>query len=523
MQHGINQICDAIRPTLGPLPRVVAISPVMSNKTPELLDNGAVIARRIVQLPGRSSDTGAMLIRHMLWRIHEEAGDGTATAAILFQSIYNLGVRYLTAGGNAMRLRSFLERGMKLILNELDQMTIPVEGRNQLANVAESLCHDPELAKYLGEIFDIIGDCGQLDIRPGYGRTLGSEYPDGSYWEQGIISREILGGTEFSRAELQNVHVLICDQKIESPRDLMPLLEQAMPANVRSLLIVAQDYTDPVKSFLVANWKRGVFQAIAVKIPGSVPDDQRAFMEDIAVLTGATPIYKATGQKLDTVHLSDLGQARRVWANVVHFGVIAGKADPLALRQHISNLRAREQATPDADQRRKLQQRLGKLLGGSATLSIGGSTDLEIKSRKELAGRSAQAMRGAVRAGVVPGGGVALLNCQAALKPLLEHPDDADERAAYNILHQVLETPLRTIISNAGSDVGTVVAECRHRGDRYGWDARSGQVVDVVETGIFDVATVVRSVVTAAISSAALALTVDVLVHHKNPEETIQP
>lgn len=523
MQHGINQICDAIRPTLGPLPRVVAISQAMTQKTPELLDNGGMIARRIVQLSERSSDAGAMFIRHMLWRVHEEAGDGTATAAVLFHAIYNEGIRYLASGGNAMRLRGFLEHGLRLILNELEQLTIPVAGKKQLANVAETLCHDPELAKHLGEIFDIIGDSGQLDIRSGYGRALGSEYPDGSYWEQGIISREILGETEFSIAELQDVHVLISDQKIESPRDLMPLLEQAMHANVRTLLIVAQDYADSVKGFLVTNWKRDVFKAIAIKIPGNIPDDQRAFMEDIAVLTGGTPIFKAAGQTLETAHLNDLGRARRAWANAVHFGIIAGKADPTALRQHISNLRTLEQTTLNPDLRQKLQQRLGKFRGGSATLSIGGSTDTEIKSRKALAERSAQAMRGAVRAGVVPGGGVALLNCQAALKPLLANHADADERAAYRILHQALEMPLRTIVSNAGIDVGTVLAECNHHGNGYGWDARSGQVVDVVEAGIFDVSTVVRSAVAAAISSAALALTVDVLVHHKNPEQTIQP
>ena len=523
MQHGINQVCDAIRPTLGPMPRVIAVSQVLTHKTPELLDNGGAIARRIVQLPERSSDVGAMFIRHMLWRVHEEAGDGTATAAIVFQSIYNQGVRYLAAGGNAMRLRGFLERGMRLILNELDHMTTPVEGRRQLANVAESLCHDSELAKYLGEIFDIIGDCGQLDIRPGYGRALSSEYPDGSYWEQGVISREILGGTEYSRAELQDVHVLISDQKIESPRDLMPLLEQAMRTNVRTLLIIAQEYAEPVKDFLVANWKRGVFQAVAVKIPGSIPDDQRAFMEDMAILTGGTPIYKATGQNLMTVRLSDLGRARRVWANAIHFGIVAGKSDPLALRQHIVNLRTLEQVTQNHDQRRKLQQRLGKLRGGSATLSIGGSTNLEIEARKELAGRAAQALRGAVRSGVVPGGGVALLNCQTALQTLLAEHDDADLRAAYHILHHALEMPLRTIVSNAGFDAGTVLAACSHHGNRYGWDVRSSKVVDMVDVGIFDVSAVVRSAVTAAITSAALALTVDVLVHHKNPEQTIQP
>lgn len=523
LQSGINQICDAIRPTMGPLPRVVAISQSMTQKSPELLDNGGTIARRIVQLPERSADAGAMFIRHMLWRVHEEAGDGTAAAAMLFQSIYNEGLRYLAAGGNAMRLRSFLEHGMSLILDQLEQMTIPVAGRKPLANVAESLCHDAELAQHLGEIFDIIGDSGQLDIREGYGRALHSEYVDGSYWEQGIISREILGGTEFSRAEIHDALVLICDLKIESPHDLMPILEQALQADVRKMLVVAHEYSDTVKGFLISNWKRNLFQTIAVKIPGSIIDDQRAFMEDIAVLTGGRPIYKATGQTLETVRLGDLGRARRIWANAVHFGVVAGKSDPAALRQHIANLRMREGAAPDADTRRKLQQRLGKLNGGSATLFLGGATDLEVKSRKELAQRSSQALRGAVRAGVVPGGGVALLNCQAGLKPLMVNPDDTDERAAYRILHQALETPLRTIVSNAGSDPGAVLADCRHHGLNFGWDARSEQVVNVVEAGIFDVSTVVRSAAAAAISSAALALTVDVLVHHKKPEETVQP
>jgi chaperonin GroEL len=522
-QQGINQMVAAIRPTLGPLSRHVAIEPAMRTSPPELLDNGGVIARRILQLTDRDADVGAMFVRQFLWNLHEKAGDGTATAAVLFQSIYNEGIRYIAAGGNAMQLRQRLEEGMRLIDAELSRMTFAIAGQDKLAHIAETICYDPPLAKMLGEIFDIIGEYGRLDIRSGRGRDLEREYVEGMYWERGILSREMITDQTKFRATLHNAVILISDLKIDDPRPLVSLLRRAAQANIRSLLIVAGEFSDSVIGTLLLNNKPDKFQVIAVKTPGNGITEQAAALEDLAILTGGKPVLKVTKETLDQVTNEHLGQARRVWADRHNFGFVGGRGNPRALRQHIARLRAAFEQTEDPAERKKLQQRIGKLLGGSATLWIGGLSETTIKARQELAKRTAEAMRGAVREGVLPGGGVSLLACRPVLQDKLERTTDSVERAAYRILIKALEAPIRTIISNAGYEASQIMAEITQAGPGYGFDVTSGQVVKMTEAGIFDAAGVQTAAVRSAISSAALALTIDVLVHHKKPQQSSRP
>jgi len=522
MQRGINQIVKAIRPTLGPLPRVVAIARVLSDRTPELLDNGGMIARRIIQLANCDEDMGAMFIRHLLWRLHEKVGDGTATAAALFQSVYNQGVRYVTSGGNAMQLRRYLEKGMRVTLDELTGMAVHLEGKERLAQIAESICYDPPLAKMLGEIFDIIGEYGRLEILSGHSRELEREYVEGMYWTGGIRSRQMITDHTQFRTEMENAAILISDLKIEDPRQLMPLVEMARQAEIRSLLITAQKLSDSAVSLLLAaSQDPSQFQAIAVKARGLAADDQAAAMEDLAILTGGRPFVNAAGYTLSGVKSQDLGRARRVWADRFSFGIVGGKGDPRALRKHIANLRAVFRQAKDPAVRKKLRERIGKLMGGSATLWVGGTTELEIEARKELAERTANVLRGAIMEGVVPGGGVSLLACRPALQRMVDQSTDPDERAAYRILIKALEEPIRTILTNAGHNASEVMAEIKRAGAGYGFDVRSRQVVDMVQAGIFDAASVQKAAVHSAIAGAALALTVDVLIHHKKPEEVI--
>jgi len=522
MQRGINRIVKAIRPTLGPLPRVVAIARVLSDRTPELLDNGGMIARRIIQLANCDEDMGAMFIRHLLWRLHEKVGDGTATAAALFQSVYNQGVRYVTSGGNAMQLRRYLEKGMRVTLDELTGMAVHLEGKERLAQIAESICYDPPLAKMLGEIFDIIGEYGRLEILSGHSRELEREYVEGMYWTGGIRSRQMITDHTQFRTEMENAAILISDLKIEDPRQLMPLVEMARQAEIRSLLITAQKLSDSAVSLLLAaSQDPSQFQAIAVKARGLAADDQAAAMEDLAILTGGRPFVNAAGYTLSGVKSQDLGRARRVWADRFSFGIVGGKGDPRALRKHIANLRAVFRQAKDPAVRKKLRERIGKLMGGSATLWVGGTTELEIEARKELAERTANVLRGAIMEGVVPGGGVSLLACRPALQRMVDQSTDPDEHAAYRILIKALEEPIRTILTNAGHNASEVMAEIKRAGAGYGFDVRSRQVVDMVQAGIFDAASVQKAAVHSAIAGAALALTVDVLIHHKKPEEVI--
>ncbi len=523
LQRGINQMVEAIRPTLGPRPRIVAIDRILDERMPELLDDGGTIAKRIIQLPDRDEDIGAMFIRDVLWRLHDQVGDGTATAAVLFQSVYNEGVHYLASGGNAMRLQSYLEKGMRVILDQLTGLTVHLAGKEKLAQVAEVICYDPPLARLLGEIFDIIGEYGRLEIRAGRSRELEREYVEGMYWERGLVSREMITDHSRFRTEFEDASILISDLEIEDPRQLFPALELAIKASIRSLLIVVSKLSESGLAFLLANKNPEKFQAIAVKTPGWGKDEQAAALEDLAVLTGGRAFIEVAGDTFSQIKLQDFGHARRVWADRRNFGIIGGKGDPRALRQHIATLRAAFEETDEPVPREKLQKRIGKLLGGSATLWIGGATELEIETRKELAERTAPAMRGAMMEGVVPGGGVALLVCRPALQQMLDQSTDPDERAAYRILIKAMAEPIRTIVANAGYDASEVMAEIKLAGPGHGFDVTSGQIVDMMQAGIWDAAIVQKSAVYAAIAGAAQALTIDVLVHHAQPERASTP
>lgn len=518
-QRGINQIAAAIRPTLGPRPRIVAIQRILDQRMPEMLDNGGVIAQRIIQLPGWDEDVGAMFIRDMLWRLHDQVGDGTATAAVLFQGIYNEGVRYLTAGGNARRLHEYLQQGLEVILDQLTRMTVSASGKEQLAQIAESICYDPALAKMMGEIFDIIGEYGRLEIRPGRGRGLEREYVEGMYWERGLVSREMITDHRRARTEFENAAILISDLDIEQPQQLFPALEVALRAKIGTLLIVANKLSNSAIGFLLANKKPEQFQVMAVQTPGFGKEEQVTALEDLAILTGGRPFIQVAGDTFEPIKVEHFGQARRVWADPRNFGIIGGKGDPRRLRRHIAALRAAYNGTEDTVLQGKLLSRIGKLLGGSATLWIGGATELEINERQEVAERTAAAMRGAMMEGVMPGGGVALLACRPALQQRLDQAADTDERAAYQILLAALAVPLRTLVSNAGYDPSEVMAQINLAGPGYGFDVVAGRVVEMRQAGICDAAVVQKTAVYNAISSAALALTIDVLVHRNGQPE----
>jgi chaperonin GroEL len=521
MQRGINQMVDAVRPTLGPRPRVVAIENVFRDKTPELLDNAALIARRIIQLPDRDADMGAMLVRHMLWRLHEEVGDGTATAAVIFQAVYNQGVRYIASGGNAMRLRRYLEHGLQPILDELSSRTIHLEGQERLAQLAEALCLDPPLARLLGEIFDIVGEYGQVEIQTTHRTELERQYIEGMYWQGGILSPYMLTDEIKLRTDLTNAAVLISDLEMTEPRDLMPVLDMVMEAQIRTLLILATKLSDSsIALLLAASRNPEQFQVVAAQTPGQGLIEQAAAMQDLGILTGGRPLLNVAGDTLRGLKVADLGHVRRAWVDRTRLGIIGGKGDPRALRAHIATLRVAFKTAEDSTSRTALQKRIGKLIGGSAILRIGGNSKLDIAAREELARRTCDVLRVALREGVLPGGGIALLACRPRLRSLLAASTDPDEQAAYRILLHALEEPIRVIAGNSGYDSGAIMAQVEHAADGCGFDVNTGQVVDMQHAGIFDVAAAQRAAIQTAVTSAATALTVDILVHKSKPEET---
>lgn len=522
LQVGINTIAEAVKPTLGPMPRVVAVNNVMPDKAPELLDNGAAIARRIFAVPDRSEDVGAMLLRHALWQVHETVGDGTATAAILFQAIYNGGRRFIAAGGNAMLLRARLSEKARKIALALDDMSTPVRGAAQLRAVAASICHEPALARALGQAFETLGEYGQLDLRKAYGRGIAWEYVDGAYWDRGIETRSLLEGEEYGRVAMTNVAVLISDLKLEQPRRIVPLVMAAMRSGRRGLLLIANEFSDDIKAFLLANQSPAKFGVIAVRAPFSTPDEQREALDDIALMTGGTPIITAAGQTLSGLRLSDLGKARQAWASKSLFGFTAGGGDAPALRDHARRLQAQYHNAPDLESGQRLLKRLGKLMGGSVTLYTGGASESEIEYRRDLAARAAATLRAALREGVVPGAGLALLGCRRCLSAD-DRAGDSAARAASHILNEALAAPARVIAENAGLEGGQVIAELDRGLETLAFDARRGRVLPREQAEIYDVTSVVKSALMAALSGATQALTIHAIVHHRDPELTYTP
>jgi chaperonin GroEL len=335
------------------------------------------------------------------------------------------------------------------------------------------------------------------------------------YWSGGPFSRALLTASNQFKTTIDNAALLVTDLSVDDPLDLVPVLETARQDGLSSIILVLSKLSEKGLNLVLAN-QTASSQVIPVRLPENNQAEQIAAMEDLAVLTGAQPLLNAAGDTLRVMRFEHLGYARQAWVTREAFGVIGGKGSPQQLRAHIKALRTAHTQTTDPIRQQSLQQRIGKLLGGSATLWIGGATQIETTSIQNIARRTADALRGGLREGVLPGGGTALLACQPALRERLGNASDPDERAAYKILISSLEAPIRTIIANAGYDASAIIAEIRLAGPGYGFDARSGQVVEMAQAGIFDSASVCRAAVQGAGSQAALALTIDVLVHPKN-------
>lgn len=521
IQAGVNQLLDAIRPTLGPMPGFVAVQPVMESRTPEILDSGGTIARRIIQIQDRDQDVGLMFARHMLWKLQDKIGDGTATAAVLFQEILNLGIKYKAAGGNVMRLGKFLQEGMKRVLNELDCQVTQLEGQKQLVGLAESICYDTELADILGKVVETIGPYGRLEIRSGRSRTTHHEFVQGMYWEGGPISPEMILDKSEARTVYYDGAILATDLSLEEPAEVISILEAALAAGITQLLLVISTFSEKALAPLLNPRNRERIRVIAVKTPGTDLESQAANLHDMAILTGGRPVFKATQVRPEDIQAADFGYARRIWAYKDTFGITSGKGEPQALRDHVYRLQAAYRESDDADNAEKLLKRLGHLMNGSATVWIGGLNEDEQKRRKEVAENTARALRMAHMEGVLPGGGIALLNCLPIIDECLHQSTDSDEIAAYRILAQTLESPFRALMENGGYESGHILAALADTTKGHGFDLRNGNIVDMRQAGILDPARVIKEAFRSAVSSAALLLTTDVLIHKRNPVEAL--
>ncbi len=520
IRQGVKALVNAIRPTLGPLPRP---SVAQNLEKFELLDDGGIIARRIVALPDQAEDVGAMLLRQVLWQVSQQVGDGAATAAVLYESIYREGLRYIAAGANPLRLRMRLMEMLPPLGDRLLAQRRLLNGADSLKAIALSVCYDENLAAVLGEIFDTMGQYGQVDIRAGHGRGLAHNYVEGAYWTGGVQSKEMLRGAARQLAEMEDAAILITDMDIEEPRELVPLMQLALRRRISKLLLIVHAISDKGLSVVLDDRLREKIKVTIVKMDSFLQDELNQAQEDIAVLTGAQPLLKAAGQSLERVREHHFGYARWVWADDKNFGFAGGKGSPPHIRAQFRRLRqALAHSTAD-DDRQRLLNRLGRLLGGLATVHVGGITDSDIKRRKELAERTVRALRGALAGGVIPGGGVALLSCQPELRRQAAGQAELEARAARLILAKAMEAPIRTLLANAGQEPSEILAQLPYYGIGYGYDVMKGEIVPMADAGILDVAHVQKEALRRAVSSAALALTVDVLVLHRHPETMVEP
>jgi len=514
--RGAERMAALLRPTLGPVARTVAIGRMVGNDPPEVLDSAATIARRTNQLADPFEDMGAMLIRHVAWRTHDQAGDGSATAAVLAHALLRSGVRYLAAGGNPVAVRRGHECALPVALAQLERQARPIDGPLDIARLVSGSVGNDVVAHMLGEVIDAAGEDGAILVEDSQTTTTTHEYLDGVRWNEGYLSSFLLRQDETTSSRIMDPRILVTDHVLARAEDLLPVLEVCVAAGERNLFIVAPDIGDSAVGLLVVNRERGVLEhALAVRAP-SMGEQRSGILEDLAVLTGGRYIAQVRGDSLSAITLNDLGRARQAWATRMAFGILGGAGSKTRIRERIGEARAelRRTAKIDAFATSKLQERIGKLAGTSAVVRVGapsGAEQAELKLRLEAAIRSARA---AQSHGVIPGGGAALLQCISAVSNMAEQP-------GANILESALAEPMRAILHNAGFDPDPVIH--RALGGTEVFDVVRRDWVDPWRVGLVDPLQTVRTALEVAVSSAAVALTTDVLIHRKYAPVTTDP
>lgn len=506
--RGVNLMAGLLAPTLGPLPRTVAITRLVGSGPPEILDSGATIARRTIEIPDPFENIGAMLVRHLVASVFERAGDGTATAAVIAQSILRSGFRYEAAGGDMAAVRRGVERGLAAVLAALARQARPIDGPTAIANLVRATVQDVGLADVIGEIVDAVGADGAVLVEAAQGTGVSYQYVDGVLWSEGVVSSSFLA--DGPTARLSCPRVFVTDHSLERADQLLPVLEACVGAGEACLLVIAPEVRDPVVALLLVNQRRGSLKGVlAVRAP-SIGAQRTGILEDIATITGGRCVRSEAGERLEDVTLEHLGRAHQAWATRATFGVLGGAGSKDAVRRRIAQARAElAGAGDDRHVRTKLQERIGKLAGTGATIRVGGLTEAaqaELQLRVEAA---LTAARLALSDGAVPGGGAGLLAAAAAVEDL---GLCGDELFGARMLAKALAQPMRLIAAHAGFAPGAIQAAARERGPDWAFDVVGGDWVNVWEHGLLDPCQVIVAAVEAAASAAASALTTGALV-----------
>ncbi|HLI26739.1 MAG TPA: chaperonin GroEL [Chloroflexota bacterium] len=509
LRNGIDKLADAVKVTLGPRGRHVALDKKWG--PPTVTHDGVTVAKEI-ELEDPFENMGAQLLKQAATKTQDAAGDGTTTATVLAQAMVQAGLKLVTAGASPMALKRGIDAGAAAAVAAIKEMATPLKGREDTAHVATISAGSEEIGNLLAEVLEKVGKDGVVTIEEGKGIGLEVDYTEGMEFDRGYISPYFITNAERMEAELSEPYILVTDRKISAVADLLPVLERVVQSGKRDLLIIAEDVEGEALAMLVVNKLRGTLNVLAVKAPG-FGDRRKEMLRDIAVLTGGQVISEELGKKLDQAQLSDLGRARRVVANKDKTTIVEGRGNPRDIEARKNQIRTQiEETTSDYD-REKLQERLAKLSGGVAVIRVGAPSEVELKNRKSRVEDALSATRAAAEEGIVPGGGVAYLHAAAAVHALKLQGED--EQAGAQIVAQALEAPLRQIASNAGLDGSVVVQAVRREGERnkhWGFDAAREEYCDVMQRGIIDPAKVARAAIENAASTASMILTTETLV-----------
>ena len=518
--RGIDLIADVVRPTIGPLPRNVGYERITRDRTPEVLSDAGTLARRIIEIGDGVSDVGAMLLRQAVWQVSDKVGDGSATTAVLAQAMLHHAYRSVAAGANAMRMREGIRLAVEPVIAQLKAIAKPVTTQKELTQVARSYCHDNELADMLGEIYNIIGSSGYVEVQDSSGRKIEREYVEGAYWRNTGWVSSAFSGMTMRRAELQDAAVMLVDGRISDVEALARTVGNIMNAGYTSIGIICNGMSEAVISVLATNHNKGTFKCLPIQAPAS-SSDRKFMFDDICVMTGGTVLAADTEADLSLFSIEMLGKARRLWADTLQFGFVSGKGSPKAVRAHITTLRKSIPNANDKNEVEAIRKRLGRLTGGTAMISIGAQTEAEQKLRKDIAERSVHFMNTVSESGLVAGGGAALLDCQDIVQAL--ESDDVDMKAAFNAVARALEEPMRALAANAGLPESATIARARRAGKGHGLNVLTGEIVDMAEAGILDSANVLAHALATAASVTSMVLTTDVVVRHRKPLTSAQP
>ena len=504
MKRGIDMMVNTMGVTLGPRGRNVVLDKKFG--PPQVCSDGVTIAKEI-ELEEPFENMGAQLVKEASSKTNDVAGDGTTTAAVLAQAIIHEGFKNIAAGANPMALKRGIEKGVVALRDSIEQMSTPVEGKEQISQVASLSAHDDEMGNLIAEVMEKVGKDGVITVEESKGITYEQEFVEGMQIDRGYISPYFVTNQQRMEADIEDPYILITDKKVSAVADLLPALEKILQAG-KNVVIVSEDIEGEALATLVVNKLRGTLNVLGIKAPG-FGDRRKEMLQDMAVLTGAVVISEETGRKLDSVSVEDLGRARRVVATKEDTTFVDGAGSEDAIQGRINQIKAQVEDTTSEYDREKLQERLAKLSGGVAVVKVGAATEVELKEKKQRMEDALSATRAAVEEGIVPGGGLSLIRSRAALDKLKL---TGDELTGANVLRRSLEEPLKLIAENTGVSGEVILSESAKAEGDWGYDAEAGDFTNLLERGIMDPAKVTRAAVENAASVGAMVLTTESLI-----------